>query len=63
MLKKLFNRRPSHMEIYKSKDNKWRYRVVAGNGKVTGSSQGYSTKSNAARAARSQHPGLEVRYE
>lgn len=59
---KLFKKRPSHIEVYKGKDSRWYYRVVAGNGKITGSSQGYSTKSNAARAARSQHPGIELRY-
>lgn len=59
-LKKPFQKRPSHIEVFVGKDEKWYFRVVAVNGKIAASSQGYSTKSNAIRAARNLHPTLVV---
>jgi uncharacterized protein YegP (UPF0339 family) len=40
-------------EIYKGKDDSYRFRVKARNGEIVIGSEGYSTKWNAKRAARS----------
>lgn len=59
-LKKPFKKRPSHIEVFCGKDEKWYFRVVATNGKTAAASQGYSTKSNALRAARNLYPTLVI---
>ncbi|MGQ0670832.1 MAG: YegP family protein [Actinomycetota bacterium] len=49
--------RPWHVQLFPSKDG-WRFRIVAGNGRIVAPSQAYATKSNAKRAAKRW--GLEV---
>ena len=38
--------------MYRDTAGKWRYRIIAGNGRIVDSSQGYATKYGAKRAAR-----------
>lgn len=46
-------KRSGRVEVYQGRGAQpWRYRVVAANGEVTETSEGYATKSNAKRAAR-----------
>lgn len=64
-LKNLFKKktstpRPMKVEVFQGLNDKWYYHVVGGNGEITADSQGYSTKSNAVRAARRLHPTLEI---
>lgn len=56
-------KRPPKIEIFKGKDSKWYFHVRSSNGKITSSSQGYSTKPNAKRAAKKQHPDIEIGEE
>jgi hypothetical protein len=52
-LRNLFSKRPSVVELWQSvRDRKWYFHLRAGNGRTQSPSQGYSTKSNAIRAAR-----------
>lgn len=45
--------REPRFEIYQDNDNEWRWRLVAVNGRIVAdSAEGYASKSNAARAAR-----------
>jgi len=40
-----------HFEVFKDKADEWRWRMVAGNGRIVADSgEGYSSKSNARRA-------------
>ena len=48
------------MEVFQGKDGKVYFHVKAGNGQITSASQGYSSKSNAHRAAIKIHPGMEI---
>jgi len=50
------------VQVYRGKGivQPWRYRVVAANGEVVESSEGYFSKWNAKRAARRNHPDLIV---
>lgn len=41
----------------------WRFRVIAGNGKIVAASEGYLTKWNAKRAARKAFPTAEITQE
>lgn len=53
-------KRPPHIAIYRS-PNGWRWRLVGGNGEVIASGEGYSTKSNARRGARTmQRAAMEA---
>lgn len=37
----------SRFEIYKDTRNEWRFRMIAGNGEIVATSEGYSTKAAA----------------
>lgn len=37
----------SRFEIYKDARNEWRFRMIAGNGEIVATSEGYSTKAAA----------------
>ncbi len=53
-------KRPPHIAIYRSQ-NGYRWRLVGGNGEVIASGEGYSTKSNARRGARTmQRAAMEA---
>jgi uncharacterized protein YegP (UPF0339 family) len=49
-----------HVELFKGRGGKWRYRLVGGNGEKQTASQPYFSKGNARRGARSAHPGVRV---
>lgn len=49
------------VEVYRSSDLKWRYRVVAPNGEIVGDSgQGYASRRGARRAVRREYPDATV---
>lgn len=50
-----------HVELRRARDGQWYYVVVAANGQVTETSETYTRRSNAKRAARKSFPDLEVR--
>lgn len=44
-------RKPSHLKIYRDRAGKWRWRLVAGNGKIVADSgQGYSRRDHVVSA-------------
>jgi hypothetical protein len=54
-----------HVEIFPSNTSpprvrNWHVRLVAGNGQKLATSEGYTTKWSAKRAARRMFPGLEI---
>ena len=52
----------SSVQIYKGDGPKnWRVRLVASNGKILSSSEGYFSKWNARRAAKRMFAGLPIR--
>lgn len=58
-IKSIFSSRPAKVELWQSsKNSKFYFHTRASNGKVFDPSQGYTTKSNASRAARKRE--LEV---
>lgn len=42
----------AHFDIFKGRDSRYYWRLVGGNGEIVAQSEGYSTKSNAKRAAK-----------
>lgn len=50
---------PVKIEVFPGRDSKWYYRPIEGNGRQIFQSQGYSTKWNAKRAAKSVFPEVE----
>lgn len=55
----IFSKRPAKVELWQSaKDLKYYFHTRAANGRILDPSQGYTTKSNASRAARKRD--LEV---
>lgn len=51
---------PSKMLKYPGGTRQWYIRLVAGNGETLNTSEGYSTKWNAKRAAKKVFPNLEI---
>lgn len=49
----------TEVEIFKGLDNLWYYREKAANGEIIGSSEGYTRKHNAKRAAKRKWPSIE----
>jgi uncharacterized protein YegP (UPF0339 family) len=55
--------RPHHVEVFEGEDEDFYWRRVGANGEeVSRSSEGYSTQSNANRAAHSSNPDLFGRH-
>lgn len=51
-----------HVKLFRSKQNRqWYFHLVAGNGRVTSSSEGYQRRASARDAARRSHPHTEIR--
>lgn len=48
------------IEIFTGRDNKTYFNKRSSNGKIAAPSQGYSTKSNAKRAAKKLFPGVKI---
>lgn len=48
------------IEVFKRRGGTFGFRRIAGNGEKTTPSQGYVTRYNAKRAARSQFPGVRI---
>lgn len=59
-IKAFFNPRARIVKLFAGTDGKIYYHVIAGNGKITNPSQGYSSASNAKRAAKSSFPDLQI---
>lgn len=54
--------RQAFIEVYEDSGGQFRWRKVAANGKRTSNpGEGYSRRWNAKRAARREHPGVEIR--
>ena len=52
-----------HFEVFEDvSGHAWRWRLVAGNGEITATSEGYTRRWSAKRAARGVKPGLAVIY-
>lgn len=49
------------VELYRGRNLKWRWRVVAANGAITsGPGQSFYSKFNARRSAQTEHPDLPI---
>lgn len=49
------------VELYRGRNLKWRWRVVAANGQVTsGPGQAFYSRWNAKRSAHNEHPDLPI---
>lgn len=55
-----FRRRKRHVEIRQARDEQWYFVVIARNNEVTETSETYTRKDSAHRAARREHPGLPI---
>jgi len=57
------SRRGRHIEVTKRADGDTGYRLVGGNGEVMSSSEGYTRRSDAVRAAADAFPGVDIYVE
>lgn len=48
------------IELYQSRDGKWRFRVRNANGRITEPSQGYTLRRTARKAALRDAPGIPI---
>ena len=56
-----FEKATGHAEVFKDSAGKWRYRIVAGNGRITEQSQAYVFRSSAVKGARRGRPDIDIR--
>lgn len=56
-----FEKAGDHAEVFKDAAGKWRYRIVAANGRITEQSQAYVFRSSAVKGARRRRGDIEVR--
>ena len=52
----------AYVELWQAPNGRWYFHRVAGNGRVTDSSQGYTLRRNARKAIFRRWPGIEIRF-
>lgn len=48
------------VQMWQAGNGRWYFHVRNANGRITGSSQGYTTRRAARRRAKQENPGLEI---